>query len=95
MAYAWYHLQGFHTLFLQIKMNLILIDITEHLCVEVKNTQNLEIVNIQHVMLSHTVLAQAMPPHSLFLNTEAVYLGYQYFYHKIYLKIELMVHFCM
>ena len=51
--------------------------ITDHLGVEIQNTQNLETVNIQHVMLSHTILAQAMPPHSLFLNTEAVFLGYQ------------------
>ena len=63
-----------------------LIDITEHLGVEVKNTPNLEILIIQHVMLSHTVLAQAMPPHSLFLNKRDINLGYQYIYHKIYLK---------
>ena len=51
----------------KIALNLGVIDITEHLGVEVKNTQNLEMVIIQHVMIPHTVLAQAMPPVSFFV----------------------------
>ena len=58
-------------------------------------TQNLEINIIQHVMLSHTVFAHEIHKHLFFLNTKHIHLGYQYIYHKIYLKIEQMAHLSM
>ena len=40
---------------------------TEHMGVEVKITQYLENIIIQHVMLSYTVIAEEIAPHLLLL----------------------------
>ena len=65
---------------------------TQYISVEVKITQYLEIVLIQHDMFPYTVIAEEIATYSLLFNIRSNYHGYQHICQKIDLVFELMAH---
>ena len=65
---------------------------TLYISFEVKITQNLEIVIIQHDMFCYTVIAEEIATYSFLFNIRNNYHGYKHICQKIDLVFELMAH---